>query len=314
MRKDSFANFFSEDRLVAKKADKKEIREGWFFLQNKKWLIKNGILVAPKFSKSVQKEQKAIKTIDSRPDLGGSIQGKKEDFFTALESLPELQKNNPFFQNEGAFLNISLGAKEYLEFVKSLKKPLTILEIGADSGWSAARLSRKHQVVALDISDHLFLRDFWLKKGYFFEAVQADMNQLPFKDETFDLVFASAAIHHSQNLEKVSSEIFRCLKSGGRFVFLREPMRGKRAKNDFAKLQKDLGVSENLYSKEQWQKAFQKAGFKDLKISLAHLDYPQMRKYLPKKIKKNLLKIFPVFQNWTVSDYNFTGKKLEKGV
>lgn len=309
MKKSNIDKLFPKAKSVIQKANKDEIREGWLVLDDKEWRIKDGILIAPNFSFAVKKEQQAIKVIDQKPELGGNIKGGKKDFFEALENLPSPLWDNPYFQTEGAFLNISLGEKDYLDFINQLKGSLEILEIGADSGWSAAKLSQKHQVMALDISDHLFLRDFWLQKDRYFEAVKTDMHELPFQKESFDLIFASAAIHHSSDLKKVAGEFFRVLKKGGFFMFLREPMRGKWARSDFGRKQKTLGVSENLYSKEEWQAIFQKAGFRHLKIELSYLEYPYSQKYFLKMAKKNLLKSLPMFQNLTVSDYNFSGQK-----
>lgn len=312
MKKSAIDQLFPKAKLVVQKANKDEIREGWLIFNNQRWRIKNGILIAPSFPTTVKKEQKAIKVIDQKPELGGNIKGEKKDFFEALENLPSRLLDNPYFQTEGAFLNISLGGKDYYRFINQLKGSLKILEIGADSCWSAAKLSQNHKVWALDINEHLFLRDFWLKKDRYFEAVQADMHELPFQKESFDLIFASAAIHHSSDLEKVAGEFFRVLKKGGFLMFLREPMRGKWARSDFGKSQKNLGVSENLYSKEEWLRAFKNAGFKNLKIALSYLEYPYSQKYFLRRIKKNLLKSLPIFQNLTVSDYNFTGRKPKK--
>lgn len=313
MTKELIKYYFPKSKILVKKANRQEIREGWLLFNNEKWRIKEGILIAPKFSTVVKNEQRAIEIIDKRPDLGGNIQGSRKDYFEALESLPQ-RINNPYFKNEGAFLNISLGAKEYLDFINQLSKNLNILEIGADSCWSAAHLAQNNQVVALDINEHLFLRDFWLKKGRYFEAVKADMHVLPFKSKCFDLVFASASIHHSQDLKKVAQEFFRVLKPGGNFVFLREPMKGKWAKNEFGKNQQSLGVSENINSKVAWSKAFKAAGFKDLKIKLAYLDFPKGVKYTLRKFKKILLRNWPFLQELTISDYNFTGKKPKKEI
>jgi len=315
MNKKTINYLFPGAKVVSQKANKKEVREGWLILDGQQWRIQDGIVYAPKLSREVVRERRAIKIIDEIPHLGGSPQADKKIFFEALEALPE-SSNSPLFIQPGSFCNISLGASEYFNFLKSLKGNLHILELGADTGWSCVRLAEMgHQVIGLDISDHLKLRDFWLKKVYF-EAVQADMNDLPFRENLFDLVFASATIHHSQDLSKVAREIWRVLKPGGRFSFLREPMKGKWAKSNFGKKQKDLGVSENLYSFEQWLEAFRKAGFKNFKIALALLGYRKAKvslKYklifLMKDFKKNLLRNFPFLRDSTVSDYNFSGQK-----
>ena len=45
------------------------------------------------------------------------------------------------------------------------------------------------------------------------------------EDESFDLIFGQAALHHlAHDLEKLSKGVSRVLKPGGRFVFIFEPM------------------------------------------------------------------------------------------
>jgi ubiquinone/menaquinone biosynthesis C-methylase UbiE len=41
---------------------------------------------------------------------------------------------------------------------------------------------------------------------------------LPFKDNYFDIVYSWGVIHHSENTEKVIKEIYRVLKPGGKFL------------------------------------------------------------------------------------------------
>ena len=320
MTKDTIYQLFGKVKIQILKANNQEIREGWLFLKKKKWLIHEGILFAPTLALRARKEQEAIKVIDSRPDLGGGqIEGLAQNIYSkAMESLPEANQS-PFFAQKSAFLNISLGKTDYFKFFEAIKgKKLAILEIGADAGWSARRLAKAgHRVIALDISPHLAYRNNWLKKGILYEAISADMNEMPFISGVFDFVFASASIHHSHNLKKIAKDIFRLLKPGGKFLFLREPVKGARVKGkEFGKKQKELGVSENLYSKDEWQSAFKKAGFKDIKIQIAKLDYPKFLKlnnekliYLLKIIKRYLM-IIPAFKNRMISDYNISGKKL----
>jgi SAM-dependent methyltransferase len=46
--------------------------------------------------------------------------------------------------------------------------------------------------------------------------------QLPFADETFDLVHARQVLHHAHNLERLCMEVGRVLKKGGLFIATRE--------------------------------------------------------------------------------------------
>lgn len=51
------------------------------------------------------------------------------------------------------------------------------------------------------------------------EFKEANVEQLPFEDGTFDAVLVNYAIHHFARPTRACTEIHRILKSGGRFVF-----------------------------------------------------------------------------------------------
>ncbi|HEX2946262.1 MAG TPA: methyltransferase domain-containing protein [Clostridia bacterium] len=48
--------------------------------------------------------------------------------------------------------------------------------------------------------------------------VYGDIENLPFKDASFDAVMSNCVINHARNKENVYHEIFRVLKYGGRFI------------------------------------------------------------------------------------------------
>ena len=57
------------------------------------------------------------------------------------------------------------------------------------------------------------------------EALVADAEQLPFEDDSFDLVVGHAVLHHLPDLQQAFAEVFRVLKPGGTIVFAGEPSR-----------------------------------------------------------------------------------------
>ena len=54
---------------------------------------------------------------------------------------------------------------------------------------------------------------------------QTDAEQLPFEDESFDLVLGHAILHHIPDLERAFGEFRRVLRPGGAIVFCGEPSR-----------------------------------------------------------------------------------------
>ena len=59
--------------------------------------------------------------------------------------------------------------------------------------------------------------------------VQDLSEKLPFNDNSFDLVFARALLHHSTNIDSTCSEFFRVLKPGGVLCVVREHVISRRS-------------------------------------------------------------------------------------
>ena len=57
------------------------------------------------------------------------------------------------------------------------------------------------------------------------ETVRTDAERLPFEDESFDLVFGHAVLHHIPDLDRRFAEFRRVLRPGGTLAFCGEPSR-----------------------------------------------------------------------------------------
>jgi len=110
---------------------------------------------------------------------------------------------------------------EKLDIVKL--SPQRILDAGAGTGFAIPPLFaryKKAQVVALDLSENMLQQS--ARHGGLFRSphlVCADIEQLPFADNVFDLVFSSLCMQWCNDLNAAFLEAKRVLKPGGLFVF-----------------------------------------------------------------------------------------------
>jgi SAM-dependent methyltransferase len=105
-----------------------------------------------------------------------------------------------------------------------------ILEIGAGTGYFTLNLLRSGiagEAIATDISPGMLkvLETTAGRLGLAVETVQADAEELPFEDESVDLVLGHAVLHHLPHLESSLAECVRVLRPGGTLAFMGEPSR-----------------------------------------------------------------------------------------
>jgi ubiquinone/menaquinone biosynthesis C-methylase UbiE len=104
------------------------------------------------------------------------------------------------------------------------------LEIGAGTGYFTLNLMRAGligQATCSDISPGMLstLAENADRLGLTVLTQQADAEQLPFEDESFDLVFGHAILHHIPDLPRAFAEFERVLAPGGTVLFAGEPSR-----------------------------------------------------------------------------------------
>lgn len=102
------------------------------------------------------------------------------------------------------------------------------LEIGAGTGYFSLNLLRAGVVgeaVATDISPGMLrkLEHSAEELGLRVETAACEAAELPFEDDSFDLVFGHAVLHHLPDLEGAFREFRRVLRPGGVVAFCGEP-------------------------------------------------------------------------------------------
>jgi ubiquinone/menaquinone biosynthesis C-methylase UbiE len=110
---------------------------------------------------------------------------------------------------------------EVMEFDRHRGEKL--LEVGAGLGTDHAQFARNGALTTdLDLSSgHLehAKRNFSLR-GLDGEFVHGDAENMPFHDETFDVVYSNGVIHHSPNTQRIVDEMYRVLRPGGRIIVM----------------------------------------------------------------------------------------------
>ena len=93
-----------------------------------------------------------------------------------------------------------------------------VLEVGCGSGIDSMEFARNGAIVtATDITDNAvgLTKSLAKELGLSVKVVQASADKLPFKDDTFDLLYSYGTLHHIPDVDKAMSEIHRVLKPGG---------------------------------------------------------------------------------------------------
>jgi ubiquinone/menaquinone biosynthesis C-methylase UbiE len=104
------------------------------------------------------------------------------------------------------------------------------LEIGAGTGYFSLNLLQDGVIGAAtctDISDGMLatLERNAATLGLDVETAACDASELPFDDDSFDLVLGHAVLHHLPDLDRAFAEFERVLAPGGTLFFAGEPSR-----------------------------------------------------------------------------------------
>ena len=141
---------------------------------------------------------------------------------------------------------------------------LRVLEIGAAKSWAGRYFTEKGCTytgcdLMADPQIGLGRAHFFREQSQrYYEVVQADAEALPFADNTFDLVFAVAALHHALDLPQMVGEMARVVRQGGIVASLSEGVRSFRAGSEAAQqaTEKAYGINEHVYTLWHYYAAF----------------------------------------------------------
>ena len=127
-----------------------------------------------------------------------------------------------FWHRSDLWLTIFKFTPTYRKIAKifrqmNISQDTKILDVGCGSGKLTRFWSRKgYDILGLDISDQALA--FTHSKGT--AVVKADVRKLPFKDDTFGLVYSDGLLEHFTDPESILAELFRVSKT---YVFTLVP-------------------------------------------------------------------------------------------
>jgi SAM-dependent methyltransferase len=107
-----------------------------------------------------------------------------------------------------------------------------VLDLGAGNGWMARRLAPSFRVTALDVDGSNTglgsLRDGRVTR------VVGDIEALPLRAGSFDVVIAAATLHYAVDLFRALAEAARVLRPGGLLIIADSPVYGDAVTRDGA--------------------------------------------------------------------------------
>ena len=109
----------------------------------------------------------------------------------------------------------------YFKQLRKLDKKKKLLEIGAGMGENTSELIKmSFNVCATDLSSKSvkFMSKKFSKNKNFSTKI-ADMEKLPFNNESFDIICSAGSLSYGDN-NKVMNELYRVLKIGGSLIFV----------------------------------------------------------------------------------------------
>lgn len=158
-----------------------------------------------------------------------------------------------------------------------LSPSMKILECGCGEGSSANYIAAKYnvEITGIDLLPRNITRakQTAKKQGNANEFLVADYMELPFADNTFDVVYAMETLVHSPDVEALFRGIRRVLKPGGTLVFCEYSMTPR---NKISAPSGEIITKMNRFSSMPGLESFttgafpeilEKAGFKDIQVT-----------------------------------------------
>ncbi len=148
----------------------------------------------------------------------------------------------------------------------SINSNHTLLDLSCGNGWAGKYFLSKgiSRAVETDISFEM-LKETEVNLSEFKNklSVQSSVHLLPFKENSFDIVFNMESFYYYKNPEKVLKEILRVMKNNGIFLLLVDFYKESRISMRWSER---LKIYMNPLSINEYKRLLEKNGFNGIKI------------------------------------------------
>ena len=138
----------------------------------------------------------------------------------------DIAHNYDAFNHLSSFGSDRAWRRKAVRHIADEQRVMKVLDVAtgtADFALSiASKLAQGSSVVGVDLSEGMLEigRAKVAKTGYDIQLFQADVENLPFADGSFDRVSVAFGVRNFENLDRGLSEMCRVLRKGGRLVIL----------------------------------------------------------------------------------------------
>lgn len=184
----------------------------------------------------------------------------KQNLYRQL--VTSLKKNhilNVLFKKVNVSRHIEIRSiKEHI----NVKNNSHVLDVGCGDGYWTNCFS-KHFTQASGIDP--FESDLQIARRYSnIDFRNASAEAIPYANNTFDTVVSVCVFEHLYDDRKAFSEIFRCLKNGGKLLATVDSLSSPGITDDLKRWHKEKCYCKQLYSKEVLTAKLEDAGFKNI--------------------------------------------------
>lgn len=171
--------------------------------------------------------------------------------------------------------NFLRNAQSKVISLLNVQEEIHFLDIGCGTGWAVGEVAKltedKGLFYGVDLSPKMIekaKRNFSGQDNFRF--LQANVESIPLNDDFFDIIICTNSFHHYLNPGQALNEMYRLLKSGGK-VYILDPTSDLWILKLTDKAVKWFEPEHvKMYSTEEFQELFSKAGLKYIDTARAN--------------------------------------------